>query len=557
MAIDESTLQTEHDVLQSMKLEGIFDELRLACRELLYKDASYGPFKTNLDRNVESFLTQQNWKNASDYREKTRKEVRQHVVKSEIIRMRMPRLIKDIVERYSEEIIMPKLDEKVRAIIEKHELVQEELKLKNSKPEEPARAEPPLPQTVQDHAPTQNSLQAIPPTTSPSKESETVSDTTPVITKNDGYHTTSESGSDGEDDDAELTLEERLKKIMKDPIQVHSGDEGGASPEPVHNEPAKPAGLASILQALNRSDFEKVGKPSSPDNMSIGTPNSDDGIMMINGKPNDKSGATPTMDEPGAESGMNGEAIPIVEVGTSIGVRKQEAVSSSSSSSDSSDSDSSSDSDDGNRRRPRIRPSRNAPVSSKINEKRRSPSPPPRASPVYEPYRQNSRSPSDRKRGGSKDKKSRRRNERRSNSSSSSSSSSSDSETESKRPRRSQDRSHRRSQDRRYETERPKLSRTEDERYAERTSKYPKSSYSPSYKLKRPVGTNQQSVPGWGSGHRHAHPSIRHHQPSFNITRELQDAVPGSGSKDIREDSSGTPQTPQDEDSPEEGEVSD
>jgi len=28
------------------------------------------------------------------------------------------------------------------------------------------------------------------------------------------------------------------------------------------------------------------------------------------------------MDEPGAESGMNGEAIPIVEVGTSIGVRK-------------------------------------------------------------------------------------------------------------------------------------------------------------------------------------------------------------------------------------------
>jgi len=75
--------------------------------------------------------------------------------------------------------------------------------------------------------------------------------------------------------------------------------------------------------------------------------------------------------------------------------------------------------------------------------------------------------------------------------------------------------------------------------------------------FRRPVGTNQQSVPGWGSGHRHAHPSIRHHQPSFNITRELQDAVPGSGSKDIREDSSGTPQTPQDEDSPEEGEVSD
>ena len=33
-------------------------------------------------------------------------------------------------------------------------------------------------------------------------------------------------------------------------------------------------------------------------------------------------GATPTMDEPGAESGMNGEAIPIVEVGTSIGVRQ-------------------------------------------------------------------------------------------------------------------------------------------------------------------------------------------------------------------------------------------
>ena len=29
------------------------------------------------------------------------------------------------------------------------------------------------------------------------------------------------------------------------------------------------------------------------------------------------------MDEPGAESGMNGEAIPIVEVGTSIGVRKR------------------------------------------------------------------------------------------------------------------------------------------------------------------------------------------------------------------------------------------
>ena len=43
----------------------------------------------------------------------------------------------------------------------------------------------------------------------------------------------------------------------------------------------------------------------------------------------------------------------------------------------------------------------------------------------------------------------------------------------------------------------------------------------------------------------------------FLSSGELQDAVPGSGSKDIREDSSGTPQTPQDEDSPEEGEVSD
>jgi len=113
------------------------------------------------------------------------------VVKSEIMRMRMPRLIKDIVERYSEEIIMPKLDEEVRAIIENHEVIQEELKMKNSKPEEPARAEPPLPQTVQDHASTQNSMQAIPSTNSPSKESETVSDTTPVIAKNDGYHTTS------------------------------------------------------------------------------------------------------------------------------------------------------------------------------------------------------------------------------------------------------------------------------------------------------------------------------------------------------------------------------
>jgi len=40
--------------------------------------------------------------------------------------------------------------------------------------------------------------------------------------------------------------------------------------------------LASILQALNRSDFEKVGKPSSPDNMSIGTPNSDDGMYKNN-----------------------------------------------------------------------------------------------------------------------------------------------------------------------------------------------------------------------------------------------------------------------------------
>ena len=91
------------------------------------------------------------------------------------MRLRMPRLIKDIVERYSEEIIMPKLDEEVRAIIEKHEVIQEELKMKNSKPEEPARAEPPLPQTVQDHAAPQSSLQAIPSTTSPSKESETVS----------------------------------------------------------------------------------------------------------------------------------------------------------------------------------------------------------------------------------------------------------------------------------------------------------------------------------------------------------------------------------------------
>ena len=34
---------------------------------------------------------------------------------------------------------------------------------------------------------------------------------------------------------------------MKDPIQVHSGDEGGASPEPEHNEPAKPGILSGAL----------------------------------------------------------------------------------------------------------------------------------------------------------------------------------------------------------------------------------------------------------------------------------------------------------------------
>ena len=102
----------------------------------------------------------------------------------------MPRLIKDIVERYAEEIIMPKVDEEVKAIIEKHEIIQEELKMKNSKPEEPARAEPPLPQTVQNHLTTQNTA---PPTTSPSKENETVLDTTPVIPKNDAYHTTSKT----------------------------------------------------------------------------------------------------------------------------------------------------------------------------------------------------------------------------------------------------------------------------------------------------------------------------------------------------------------------------
>ena len=112
------------------------------------------------------------------------------MVKSEIMRMRMPRLIKDIVERYAEEIIMPKVDEEVKAIIEKHEIIQEELKMKNSKPEEPARAEPPLPQTVQNHLTTQNTA---PSTTSPSKENETVLDTTPVIPKNDAYHTTSKT----------------------------------------------------------------------------------------------------------------------------------------------------------------------------------------------------------------------------------------------------------------------------------------------------------------------------------------------------------------------------
>ena len=115
------------------------------------------------------------------------------MVKSEIMRMRMPRLIKDVVERYAEEIIMPKVDEEVRAIIEKHEIIQEELKKKNSKPEEPARAEPPLPQTVQDHSTTENNLQSVPPKTSPTKESESVLDSNQAITKNDGYHTTSKT----------------------------------------------------------------------------------------------------------------------------------------------------------------------------------------------------------------------------------------------------------------------------------------------------------------------------------------------------------------------------
>ena len=115
------------------------------------------------------------------------------MVKSEIMRMRMPRLIKDVVERYAEEIIMPKVDEEVRAIIEKHEIIQEELKKKNSKPEEPARAEPPLPQTVQDHSTTENNLQSVPPKTSPTKESEGVLDNNQAVAKNDGYHTTSKT----------------------------------------------------------------------------------------------------------------------------------------------------------------------------------------------------------------------------------------------------------------------------------------------------------------------------------------------------------------------------
>ena len=60
------------------------------------------------------------------------KDLRIHIKKSHIMKILIPKLIRDVLRNYTDEIIAPSVAEKVEFLIEKHDKDQEELRRQQS-----------------------------------------------------------------------------------------------------------------------------------------------------------------------------------------------------------------------------------------------------------------------------------------------------------------------------------------------------------------------------------------------------------------------------------------
>ena len=104
-----------------MKDEGTFDDLRRACLECLEKNASFISLRSDFDGDVDHFLSKQKWKNAAEYKEQARRELRKHALQTQIMTKLMPKLIHDVIKNYSNEILVPKVTEKVNYLMQQHD----------------------------------------------------------------------------------------------------------------------------------------------------------------------------------------------------------------------------------------------------------------------------------------------------------------------------------------------------------------------------------------------------------------------------------------------------
>ena len=166
-------------------------------------------------------------------------KLRKHALHTQIMTKLMPKLIQDVIKNYSNEILMPKVTEKVDSLLQHHD--EEILKRKALAEQEKAKEE-------------QNGK------ATPEKQPET------VVEKPDLEQQPVEEET--EESEGEMDLEQRLKAIQSGAMHMDS-------PEAVLDSPPHPSGGGGLFDILNKVDLKQLVKKDQ--DMEIGTPCSDDG----------------------------------------------------------------------------------------------------------------------------------------------------------------------------------------------------------------------------------------------------------------------------------------
>ena len=152
----------------------------------------------------------------------------------------MPKLIQDVIKNYSNEILMPKVTEKVDYLLQHHD--EEILKRKALVEQQKAKED-------------QNGK------ATPEKQPEAALDHKPDVEQQPVEEETEES-------EGEMDLEQRLKAIQSGAMHMDS-------PEAVLDSPPHPSGGGGLFDILNKVDLKQLVKKDQ--DMEIGTPCSDDG----------------------------------------------------------------------------------------------------------------------------------------------------------------------------------------------------------------------------------------------------------------------------------------